>query len=207
MAVGDIYELVTTTFGDQQIGVNVLHYVVSASTPPEPAIFIVASQASVIFGPLYIALLNVNFEYNSLSAQRIRPLPVGAKAISTSAQGPGVVAGDPLPKQTSGLIAKRTSLGGRRNRGRAYVAFPAEDDSTGNAQPSPGYVAALGNLANQMAAVIVVADGPGSITLQPVVFSRTAPETATPITNCTPSDFWATQRRRGDFGRPNMPPA
>jgi hypothetical protein len=128
--------------------------------------------------------------------------PVG----NTTGNGFGDNAGDALPRQTSGIISLVTALGGRKNRGRVYVPFPSETDNAIAGHPTAGYVTALGDLAAILTGPYIgVGAGGNTNDLQPVILHR-VDGSVTPITGHFERSFWATQRRRGDFGRPNTGP-
>jgi hypothetical protein len=92
------------------------------------------------------------------------------------------------------------------------MAFPDASDDINNGVPSAGYQTALSNwLAVYLTAVTVPnAGATGSVSLVPCLNHRPGktplPATVTDITSGSISAFWATQRRRGSFGRANSVP-
>lgn len=205
MPVGDIMQVTFVCHTGQQAGLNIRHYRVDAIVLPEPPIQAAADQMSSNFAAAYQALMSNQATFLGALVRRVRPLPPSSPVQGILLSGPGTVGGDILPKQTTGVITVRTALAGRANRGRIYVPFPAETNSDTAGAPTAGYVTNLTALANMHAAVFTVAAGLGSATWTPVIFHRVA-GTATPVTTALARPFWGTQRRRGDFGRPNLPP-
>lgn len=124
--------------------------------------------------------------------------------------GPGTVAGAILPTQVSGLISMGTPLAGRRHRGRIYIPFPGQADDSGQSTPTSGYVTKLNALRNLLFANQNISQGGRTAALLPVIMHSKredgTKEAPTIITSHTSSSLWATQRKRGDFGRPNKSP-
>lgn len=206
MAINDVYRMRVITQQQEQIGVNVLHYRVVSSAPPEPSQLEIATFMDAALAPVYKPLLTAASTYRGVGVQRILPLPVQVESSTTANLGIGTVAGDELPKQITGLLSHRTSLAGAGFRGRTYVPFPGETDSAADGLPGGGYVLRMVDLRQVLiAAHLVIGAGGGSVTLQLVVFRR-ATGVSTIVVASIVRTFWATQRRRGDFGRPNIPP-
>src|SRR5690606_6703804 len=113
-----------------QLGLNVRHYEVASEVGTGADLLSMAEDLGTIFGPLYIALLSSSAEFRGVGARKIRPIPVSGEALSNAGAGFGAVTGDPLPRQVSGLISLRTASTTVAKRGRAYIPFPSEDDST-----------------------------------------------------------------------------
>lgn len=203
MAVGDVIQ---TTIGcrfNEQIGLNVRHYESVASTGGGiSSLGLLANALATRFGGLYAVLMSSSAEFRGVICQRIRPLPPTMPIISNIATVVGAVGADPLPRQVSGLISLRTNFAGRAFRGRAYIPFPAETDSGGDATPTPVYLSALTALAAAMLEPVGITDGGSTESFLPVVYHR-ADRTTSYITSAIVHDNWATQRRRGSFGRPN----
>lgn len=208
MAVNDIIELrVFITFG-QQTSINVRHLRVhQLIAAPEPPYADVAGHYSNLLGPLYRPLLATGASYRGTGARRIFPKPPAVEQFSVLQQGAGSVTGDVLPPQTTSLITLRTADAGRRFRGRIYVPFPGEADNSFNGTPSAAYISLLGNLASFFTQDQTITVGGGSALYRHVIYHRvglTPPDTA--ITSTVARTVWATQRRRGGFGRPNASP-
>lgn len=116
------------------------------------------------------------------------------------------LAGDGLlPTQTAGLISLYSNDLGRSGQGRIYVPFPTVEDQAADGTPIASYVTRLGALNTQLVTPIAVLDGAITATFSPVLY---VPGGAPPkiIAYGIPRDAWATQRRRGSFGRVNGPP-
>jgi hypothetical protein len=204
MALGDLFEVIPTTFQGNQLGINVLYYLVYAQTGADLTPDEIAESFDGYFGPLYKALINNNAIYCGTSAQRLKPT-LSPKGVGIAAAGNGTAGATSLPTAASGIIQKNTLLGGRRYSGRAYAPFPSASDDTGAGQPTAGYVTRLEALADALASVNVITIGAQSMSLDSVVRSAKY-SLYTPISYCSVSALWATQRRRSAYGRPNIRP-
>lgn len=202
--VGDIIQAVIgTRFGDQ-IGLNVRHYVsVNTTGGGISSLVLLANALASRFSAIYPSLISAAAEFRGVIVQKVRPLPAGMPFLSTSAAVPGNNPTDPLPGQVAGLISLRTAFSGRRFRGRAYIPFPAEEHNDSDSTPTGFYLTNLTTLAQAMVNPIGITDGGATESYVPAVYHK-EDGTATFITSAVVNDGWATQRRRGVFGRPNV---
>lgn len=201
-AIGQIWQAKLYHHLTDQLGLNVIHYRVSAvagTGSDADKLLIAVSQA---FHVRIKDLMVVTATFDGLRLQRIRPVVAAADCFSTDDAGPGTVNGDALPRQSSGLISKRTAISGRHGRGRYYVPFPSEDDNDSSPVPVPAYVVRLALLATVIATPLTIGAGANTATLTPVVYDR-ATGIGVNIVSCTAANRWATQRRRGSFGAVN----
>lgn len=194
--------MIACRFGEQ-LGLNVRHYrsvaVVGAGVPPSA----VATAIFASLGPLYVNILTASASFESVSVAKILPLPRGMSQQTTDTPLVGLQVGDPLPKQVAGLISLRTLFSGRRFRGRMYIPFPPEIlNELPDARPSASYLTVLGTIASFVIAPLPISVGADSETFLPVVLHRDD-LTDTFIFDAMVRPVWATQRRRGDFGRTN----
>ena len=110
-----------------------------------------------------------------------------------------------LPMQCCGLISWYTAVLGKQGQGRTYVPFPSPEASETNGSPNAGYISSLAALSSALRAVRVIVSGPVTATFELVLYQGGI---ATPlvIVDATERDAWATQRRRGSYGKANSPP-
>lgn len=201
MAIGDIYRVTAWCYFQEQAGLNVLHYQVTGEQGGTLTPALVATQFGSQNGPLYRQVLASTASYIGCTSQRIVPKPPSLLATSTTSAGAGLVAGDVLPKQTAGIISFYTLNAGRRYRGRAYVPFPGEADNVADSTPSPTYVTMIGQLGLSLKGMNVTSGGL-TATLALVIYHRDL-LIGTLVQGHVTKKLWATQRRRGDFGRTN----
>lgn len=202
---GDILEARFVCFVPNQVGINVRHYGVSGVIGAPTGVD-VADYLDGVFESFYKSCISSQATYRGCGVKRLLAVP-SAEDIGIANAGIGTGAGDLLPKQTCGLITLRTGLPGRGFRGRVYVPFPAEDDNDTDSTPTAAYITLLTAFGTQLKTVLpmVISVGVTEATLTPLVYHRLL-GLGTAITQGTPRDRWASQRRRGDFGAMNLPP-
>jgi hypothetical protein len=110
-----------------------------------------------------------------------------------------------LPTQVSGIITKRSSFTGRANRGRIYFPFPATQSLDTDETPKAAYVTLIQAYADNIGALHSVTSAGGSANLTPIIVNRTLSHLVV-WEDSLARKRWATQRRRGDFGRTNVLP-
>lgn len=127
---------------------------------------------------------------------------VGVHAVKQLESGPvsgdfisplvGTAAAATLTPNVAILWNKTTALGGRRNRGRAFIPpyAPGEGSVDSLGVINSGVVTATQALYDTFFAALVTAE------FTPVLFHQSAPFTPTPITAFTMQPLVATQRRR-----------
>lgn len=216
LAVGDYLRVrIWTRLGAAgQAAVNTVNYYVSAVGGSPATDFDAATYIDAIIASLYKAVLSSAAEYRGVQAQILNgSSPYHAKyseADVNASAGAGLVTGNLLPHQTAGLISWQTPLAGQANRGRFYVAFPGVGSDTGGGSPTSTYdtdiTALAGALRNQLT---VTASGRSATIYRVIMHGKNKAgsiPTPTPITSASVSSLWATQRRRGSFGRLNTSP-
>jgi len=204
-AINEVIEQkVFSTFGEQ-LAVNTLHFLVTAITGVGATDAEIAVNHETIYAPLTKGVMSSAALYYGLQVQKIFPAPPRVAAATVLLQGVGLVAGDPLPKQVCGILTKRTAFAGRTFRGRIYLPFPSETDNAVDSTPTPGYLANLAFWVIALQGNILTAGAGGTNTLRHILFHR-ATGGFDFVTSAVARDKWATQRRRGAYGRPNVPP-
>jgi hypothetical protein len=158
--------------------------------------------------PLYKAIINNNAQYRGSSVARVNgSVPFELDVSSVANVGVGTGGAVAMAKQTAGLVKILTAFRGKRNRGRQYLPFPSTTHDAGNGTPSAAYLVSVANLQAALTALVnIVTFGGRTAQLIPVIWAPRAPGTVQPITSSFASGRWATQRRRGDFGRVNVSP-
>lgn len=205
MAVGDILQTTFVCVAGSQVGLNVRHYRSIASVGGAVGVDQFANALFDDFDTAYITLLSDQATFHGVFVQKIFPLPMGMPAMSAQAALTGLLTGDLLPRQVAGLISLRTDFSGRRFRGRVYVPFASEASNEVDSSPNAAQLANLAILATQFLQEVTVIQGPATETIAPVIWHRDL-GTSDFIRTAMVHDAWATQRRRGSFGRPNEIP-
>jgi hypothetical protein len=205
LITGHIWQVRIYCKSTDQVAINVLHYQVTAQTGTLKTDGDLAARMDAVFGPVYQPVLGSAAEYRGVGVQRISPIPPTVEVLENIQADVGGGAGDLLPRQVCGLITKRTLLAGRRYRGRAYIPFPSEGLNDTDGTPTGAYLTNLLAVANAMEAPVVVGVAPNETTLTPIIWHRATSDFDV-IVECTTNDKWATQRRRGSYGRTNTSP-
>lgn len=114
-----------------------------------------------------------------------------------------------LPTQNAALIRFSSSIGGSRGHGRMYLPFPytAAVDAAGLL--AVAYKTHVRDVGSAFTAGWIVPNagvGGGSLTVYPcTTFTVGTPALAFRMSGSSPADGFATQKRRGFFGKPNSP--
>jgi len=164
------------------------------------------TELDTLFAGLVKPCMTADADY--YGSQLYYQTPVGAPPRPESFignAGPGSDAGEALPLQTSGLISLYSDTLGKTGQGRIYVPFPSIDSQGTDSTPDALYNVDLSNLATSLITPRTVTDGAVTAIFNPVLYK---PGGAPPLqlTRAVPRDAWATQRRRGNFGRVNNRP-
>lgn len=206
LAVNDVYVMRNACRTATQVGINVTHWLVTlvGATPATDADF--ADFADNLLAPKYKNAMPATASFWGTQVSRIQPAPPTFPVSLSARNGPGLFAGDLLPEQVSGIGTYLTASAGRGFRGRSYVPFPGKNAVNSPAdQPTAAYVAILDQIIQELATPFGVVAGPRTATLVPVIFHRKT-STYTLVQGHLTRPYWATQRRRGDAGRPNLNP-
>jgi len=209
IANGDIYAVRVFCHATDQTSVNTIHYVLTGLVggPVNDVDFLNTFIGMAAWPTGWKALLSDDAQYRGTQMGRIFPKPPTRPNHTIVGAGNGSVVGEILPRQVSGIISFQTDLAGPKYRGRLYIPFPSEassDPALGT--PSAAYVTALDSLAAIIATPLVIAPGGGaSINAFPIVYHKDN-NTYNLIVEGFGREKWATQRRRGSYGQPNIAP-
>lgn len=209
IVTADALEVKIATYNNAtfQLGLNVFHYGVRSITGT-PLDSDVTDQALTLAETLYPPLMTAAGYVYGASCQIIGAVgPPKVPATKVSATFPTGGAGTtPLPNQVTGIVTWKTYYAGRKYRGRTYLPFPDKVNSDNTQQkPNSSYVTLLNAWGNGWKAGLSTVTGSGGsatldfsvYALKPSVTFRAA------IQGLIARDKWATQRRRGNYGRIN----
>lgn len=190
---------------DEQVAYLRRHWTVSAIVGATGTMENLALALSAAVAPSYKGLMVNGASYRGTFVQRVSgSAPFELPVTSISGQGVGTAGATALPKQACGLISFYGASIGRRFMGRQYTPFPATADDTGSGIPTAGYVTKLDTLAATLISTVEV-PGVGDTTLVPVLWHEDLGN-ASQIFISRQRLRWATQRKRGDYGRTNPAP-
>lgn len=214
MVLNHIYRTRWYGFSGNQSSVNSVCLVVTAITLPAPLQGETIDSLDGVIGPLFINLMSTQSEHVGADIQDVTGAPPFLlPAATVVGAGAGAVAGGQLPGQVCGVISLLTDTSGRQFRGRMYVPFPAQADCTAVNPTTPiaGYVTRLTLLSAAFVGQETLAGiAGGSVTFSWAIkhgLPKVGPvPLPSPITNARSNKLWGTQRRRGNYGRPNSVP-
>lgn len=191
-----------------QLAVNLYTYAIQVTSfNSGPTDAQVALALDNLAAPLYKLLIGNITSYRGilLSYWSLSPLPVTQESNVNTGAGTG--GATLLATQVRGIIKRLTSFAGPRYRGRLFLPFPTTTFSNTNGTPTGAYLTATANLVTALepAAGITVTGGGGSVTLLPVIWHRKHGGYDY-ITGHETEAYFATQRKSGNFGRPNLIP-
>ena len=205
--VGDLVQVRVHCKAGSQAGINVLNYRVVAVVGGGMALPDIASYFDGIVPGPYTDWMSIHSNYEGVEVQNLQP-PITNPVTASVNAGAGVTPGANSPRQVSGLIGTHTVLGGRPNRGRIYVPFPASTWVSLDGELTGAGLAALQAVADALGPVVVANLGAVQTSLElqvrhPDVVGPPRTPVSTAVIRLTASTGLATQRRRGDFGQPN----
>jgi hypothetical protein len=209
---GGIYKLRTFCYSGNQVGINTRYLIpilVSGSPQTEQTL---VNNLDGTLAPLYKPMLFNGASYIGCDLQYVSGLPpYEVQLVSFSNTGIGTGGASALPSQVSGIYTLRTSRAGRGYRGRSYIPFPPAAATTNGPPPlmTSTYQINLTALATQVTGVSTMSTGGALYDLDWCILHQSPSDvkgTTTPITGFQVGSLWATQKRRGDFGRVNPLP-
>jgi hypothetical protein len=192
-----------------QASVNTFHYLVQSpitGTPTDQDFFTKWAQD---FVPLYKSLLSAKATIEGCTGQVVSK-PIGLLFKDATQAGLGSFGPDAAPWQVSGITSWGTAFGGRAFRGRTYFPFVATLAVNTAGHPSDAYITAMGLFSDAFVGATSWILAQGTAVIIPVIKHRKNKDgitpIETPIVHGTVSRLFATQKRRGDYGRPNISP-
>lgn len=208
LAFGDIVQARLYCRVSEQVTVTTHNWLVDDFGPTSTDRDAANTVDAALSTPL-LNLLSGNATYLGTCCQIINRPPLGVHQCDTGGAGTGNAGAISLPRQTAGLISWNTGMAGPGGRGRTYMPFPAAADNETDGTPTASYLTRL-NLYAQAVLLIGDFNGGGRIAgVSAVLLRRRSPPSTSltvPLAGYELNDKWATQKRRGSFGRPNSSP-
>lgn len=204
--VGDLLQVRTCVNLPPQIAIGVMHWRVLNNTGAGCTMEDFATYIDALLSLAYTNCMGQAAQYRGAGTSRISS-PATSEVVSTAGAAFGTINSDVLPKEMTAVIAKYDGLRGRAHRGRLFFPFPPE-----NANDTDGsMLAAYKNLlyTTWLNIFTVSFTVPGTVgnssDFQPVLHHQVGGG-YTAITRIVVPRKWAQQKRRGDYGKPNIPP-
>lgn len=207
ISAGDVFLVRIICQLDQQVSVNA-KLVRCSQSDANPSVLLteLADAISTDLGPKYVDLLSVDATYRGVSVQRVNPQPKTIPVVSIVQQSGGLVVGNPLPPQTAGLVSLKGSAAGRRFQGRIYLPFPGENSNAAEGVPSFDYVVDANSIGTSMITGYSIAGTIGGSAEFVYTLDVTGADVNKDFNSFVTRPGWATQQRRGAFGRTNITP-
>jgi hypothetical protein len=149
--------------------------------------------------------------YRGTGVKNITPFPT-QEFVSIGSAGPGLAGGTEIPQQVSYLVNLKSIFSGRGFRGRFYPGFVTSTHVNTSGNINAAGITAIQLLAANTPITRTITVGADSTSIQFVILRRTAAGVPLPplsfvdVTTVNARLAFATQRRRGDFGRTNQAP-
>lgn len=199
---GQLCKIVLRGYLNRQIFLNTYWYESDPADVPTNYLTLLLNWYSTATAP-YTAVL-CNPAWLSDATMKIYS-PAGAPVSPTlfmpQSQQFGTAGATPMPGQSCGLITRRVLRLTNANRGRVYVPFPATSAGSFDETPNAAYVSNLEDIASSLLPLTVPLNVVGQ-KWSPILFN---PVTTgyQPLFAWEAQPKWATQKRRGDYGKLN----
>jgi len=205
LTVNDIVKVQLWSHDAEQAAVNTFHFKVTAVGGLIATLEDMLASIDSAVSTLYKAILNQNATFDGILGQIVFPPPLMVHAVNVTGAGGGGGGAQGAARQVSGLIRWGTPLAGPGGRGRNYLPFTAADDSDGIGKPTAAYQASAAAFAVAMSSFTAVSAGGRTATVAFGLKKRNS-GIINLVTSGNVEPKWATQKRRGSFGRPNASP-
>lgn len=206
LAAGDILQARVCCYNTDQISLNVLGYkVVSLVGVPGVTLQDVVGQIDSDINGTYKSLMALTARYRGVGLRRLLAVP-SLEYTAIGNDGIGTGGASLQGRQVTGMFTKVSGVIGPAGRGRVYVPFPDTDSSGPNGQPNAGYMVNLGILAGILQSTFGVTVGGSTVNMAPCILRRSALGSSLIWGAATARQRWATQKRRGDYGKTNVLP-
>jgi len=154
--------------------------------------------------PLYKAIMSPTTNYDGTEVSIINRTPKPITQKWTLNSGPGTIGTKTLPTQVAGIISWGTAFAGRAFRGRSYIPNLADGWKSTGGIPTTFFQTAMAALASSILGRTSFTDiGTANATF--ILFHRRTLGFNLMLSYDIPLKF-ATQRRRGNYGKNRIPP-
>lgn len=210
--IGDVLQIRYCCYSEEQIALNVLHYRVNSVAGVGSPLTDIATFFDITMAAAYKELMGPFSKYRGVGVTNLTP-PATVEVSTTGLDGVGTMTGADLPTQVSYLVSLKTAKRGRGFRGRIYPGFPPSGYIGSDGQMNAEGIAAIEAWFGALPFTATVSSAGGNTaTLGLGIYRRIAnglpliPPAFEPAIAGVWKEKWATQRRRGQFGRTNVLP-
>lgn len=202
--VGDILQMRNVWYTPTQIGMNVLHYVVSARTGAGATLAELANSMAPAFQAPAKAIISAAARYRGVGFTNISA-PRTLEYANTGSDIQGTGGATLAPTQSSLVIHWGTQMAGRKFRGRSYLPFPSTGDMNADGTPTTSYISRCTTMMATYATWGPVTGAGGTTSVVLVIYHRVGGGFDQVVLGTNTQKF-GTQRRRGMYGRLNSVP-
>jgi len=205
LAPGDIMKCRVWCADAEQASVNTYYFLVNDIGTPAATDSDLAQGLDTLLAPLYKAIITNDASYRGVEVQIASQIPLPVPQFWATHTGAGTAGTPGLPRQAAGLVSFRTTLAGPGHRGRVFLPFVAAASNRAPGQTTTTYIDDVTDLMNALTNYSAVSSGGRTATVQFGIFSKKNSNFFA-LENFIVAAGWATQRRRGSYGRPNVSP-
>jgi len=214
MPAGDIFRLRVFCSDPNltQIGVNTTYWQVTSASGLGATYAQTADAFDFALSVEYRAYLSSESTYRGVSVQQVEPGPLSLQVFNNDSFGVGTNGAAVLPGQDSPVVSWATTLAGPRFRGRIFLPFPSANAINATGRLTALAISLYASLGTAYVTPVVAGVGPNTSTLRLCLRSEVIPHTVPKVyiyplvVTGSASAKMGTQRKRGDYGRLNLPP-
>lgn len=202
---GEVVEFEILTAISNQVGQNMVHFGVQTTTSGGASLQEIANAYDLRVATPYKSVMSTNATYRGVGATNLAT-PRSRQYFSITFAGPGTYGADLIPTQVRGLLSWYADAGGKAQRGRTYLPFPARSAADPTGIPTGAYLTAANAVRDAISPAITVVGAGGSTTMRMIIYHRppTILGQSVVVFAFTRTRF-ATQRKSGAYGRTNSP--
>jgi hypothetical protein len=204
---GDVVQFRVWSSDSEQAAVNTFHYLCIAPPVGTVTDFDAAVEFDTVIAANLKAMLYNGAVYNGVECRVVNRLPLSIFQVGNAGTGAGTAGAVGMARQDAGLTGWTTALAGPGNRGRTFWPFPSVTDNQGLGVPTAGYQGKQNTIVGTLIGLNLLHNVAVTATIAvAMVVRRKGAFPPVTITSATDRGRWATQRRRGSYGRVNVSP-
>lgn len=205
VAIGDIAQVRIVYKGATgEEAINTVYYIVTSIGGSPATDHDIAQAFDAANAGTFQAALPTDTHYDGVEVSIVTFAPPGVTQKAGTGAGAGVWASIAMGNQVSGIISWITRFAGPKYRGRLFFPFPGVSTILAGI-PTGAYLAVLNAVAAAIFGFTTVAVSGRTCSLLQVLYHRTT-KTFDYISTASLPDKFATQKRRGNYGKNRQPP-
>lgn len=205
VAIGDVAQVRIIYKGATgEEAINTCYYVVTTVGGTPATDHDIAQAFDAANAGTFQSALPTDTHYDGVEVSVISFIPPGVTQKVGTGAGAGTWTSIAMGNQVSGIISWITRFAGPKYRGRIFFPFPGISAILAGV-PTSLYLAALNAVAGAIFGFTTVSVGGRTCNLLPILWHRTT-RTFDYITTANLPTKFATQKRRGNYGKNRIPP-